>query len=46
MKKIKEKLMKKAYKYMVWLKKQQKNLMNQISKFEELEFEKSLNISQ
>ena len=43
-KNIKEKLMKKTFNDMVWLKKQQKKLMNQIVNFDELECEKSLNI--
>ena len=37
--------MNKAYNYMVWLRRQLKKLMNQISNFEELERERSLNIN-
>ena len=39
------KLMNKAYNYMVWLRRQEKKLMNQISNFEELERGRSLNIN-
>ena len=43
---IKEKLIKKAYNYIVWLKRQHKKIKNQVSNFEEFECEKSLNTNQ
>ena len=42
---IKEKLIKKAYHHMIWLRKQQKKFMSQISNFEELECGKPLKIN-
>ena len=43
---IKEKLIKKAYNYIVWLKRQHKKIKNQVSNFEEFECEKSLKTNQ
>ena len=44
---IKEKLIKKAYNYIVWLKRKHKKIKNQVSSnFEEFECEKSLNTNQ
>ena len=43
---IKEKLIKEAYNYKVWLKRQHEKIMNQVSYFEEFECEKSLKTNQ